>query len=320
MAIMGDDNGAARANKTVANLIGYAGIDLILILLFVLLTLAFIYVPVLNGTIIRSALGLVMILFVPGYTLIAALFPGKDDIDGIERAALSFGLSIAVVPLIGLGLNFTPWGIRLDPILVCLTIFTVLCVVVAIVRRHMLHAEDRYSVDFRKAYVDLKGDMFEDKTSLDKALTLILVFAIILSVATVVYVIAVPKQGEKFTEFYILGPNGKADSYPTKFNLGDSKPVIVGIANHEYSDVPYDLVISMNNSSTHQQIYTQNITVADNQTWEKLINLTPDRTGTNMEMEFLLYANGNMTAPYRELHLWVNVTNKVGATSNSLSG
>ncbi len=310
MAVIGDEKGAARANNAVANLIGYVGIDLILILLFILLTLVFIYVPGLNDTILRSALGLVMILFIPGYTLIAALFPGRDDIDGIERAALSFGLSIAVVPLIGLGLNFTPWGIRLDPILVCLTIFTVLCVAVAIGRRHMLRAEDRFSIDFRKVYVGLKDDMFDDKTRFDKALTLILVFAIILSVATVAYVIAVPKQGEKFTEFYILGQNGKADGYPTKFNLGDSKPVIVGIGNHEYSNVTYDLVIAMNYTTSYHQIYTENITVANNQTWEKLINLTPDRTGTNMEMEFLLYANGNMTAPYRELHLWVNVANK----------
>ncbi len=37
-----------------------------------------------------------------------AAFSEKNDLDGIERLALSFGLSIAVVPLIGLGLNFTP--------------------------------------------------------------------------------------------------------------------------------------------------------------------------------------------------------------------
>src|SRR5699024_12451412 len=34
------------------------------------------------------------------------------SIDGIERVALSFGLSIAITPLIGLLLNFTPFGIR----------------------------------------------------------------------------------------------------------------------------------------------------------------------------------------------------------------
>jgi uncharacterized membrane protein len=34
-----------------------------------------------------------MVLFLPGYALIAALFPRKDDLDGIERIALSFGLT-----------------------------------------------------------------------------------------------------------------------------------------------------------------------------------------------------------------------------------
>jgi len=40
----------------------------------------------------------------------------RSGIDGIERVALAFGLSIAIVPLLGLVLNFTPWGIRLTPL------------------------------------------------------------------------------------------------------------------------------------------------------------------------------------------------------------
>ena len=64
-----------------------------------------------DGT-IRVILGLPFILFIPGYILIFALFPCRktdQGIDIIERIALSFGLSIAVVPLIGLGLNYTEW-------------------------------------------------------------------------------------------------------------------------------------------------------------------------------------------------------------------
>ncbi|MDH4300312.1 MAG: DUF1616 domain-containing protein, partial [Dehalococcoidia bacterium] len=61
----------------------------------------------------RIVLGLPFLLFFPGYTLMAALFPKKDRLGGVERVALSFGLSIAVVPLVGLILNYTPWGIRL---------------------------------------------------------------------------------------------------------------------------------------------------------------------------------------------------------------
>ena len=84
-----------------------------------------------NETFIRTILGLFLILFIPGYSLIAALFPKKDDLDGIERAALSFGLSIAVTPLIGLALNYTPWGIRLTPILISLSAFTIIMVIIA---------------------------------------------------------------------------------------------------------------------------------------------------------------------------------------------
>ena len=106
-----------------------------------LLTLScipFVLVPPLNETPVRIILGLLLVLFLPGYSLIAALFPAKDDLDGIERIALSFGLSIAVVPLLGLALNYTPFGIRLVPVLVVLSVFTVSLAVIAGVRRQGL--------------------------------------------------------------------------------------------------------------------------------------------------------------------------------------
>ena len=37
-----------------------------------------------------------MVLFIPGYVLISASFSKKNDLDTIERIALSFGMSIAV--------------------------------------------------------------------------------------------------------------------------------------------------------------------------------------------------------------------------------
>ena len=95
----------------------------------------------------RVLLGLLLVLFLPGYSLIAALFPRKDDLDGIERIALSFGLSIAVVPLIGLALNYTPLGIRLVPVLLGLSLFTVLLAVVAGVRRVWMPEAERFVVE-----------------------------------------------------------------------------------------------------------------------------------------------------------------------------
>ena len=83
--------------------------DLLAVALLALATLVFTLTPLASLAVVRIPLGLVMVLFVPGYSLIAALFPRKNDLDGIERVALSFGLSIAVVPLIGLA-STTPPG------------------------------------------------------------------------------------------------------------------------------------------------------------------------------------------------------------------
>jgi len=87
--------------------------DLALVIVLTLACILFVLAPRLNETPVRVLLGLLLVLFLPGYSLIAALFPRRDDLDGIERIALSFGLSIAVVPLLGLALNYTQYGSRL---------------------------------------------------------------------------------------------------------------------------------------------------------------------------------------------------------------
>jgi uncharacterized membrane protein len=67
--------------------------------------------------------------------LIEALYSKAQDLEGLERVALSIGLSLAVVPLIGLVLNYTPWGIRLEPITASLALFTEIMALVSLVRK-----------------------------------------------------------------------------------------------------------------------------------------------------------------------------------------
>lgn len=282
--------------------------DLTLFAAFTVVAMASIYLPVISETPIRSILGLAMLLFVPGYALAAVLFPGKKDLNGLERAGLSFGLSIAVTPLIGLALNFTPWAIRIDPVMAVLTIFTLTCCAAANVRRHRLKPADRFAPGLGKVCRSALADMFQgDHGRLDRALSLFLLLCILASAATLAFAFMVPKTGEKFTQFYILGPDGKADCYPTTLRLGESGTVIVGIVNNEYRDVTYDLMVVQNDSSGVSGLFTDRITLADDQTLEKPVMLIPDRAGRS-QIEFLLYADGNMETPYRELHLWVNVT------------
>ncbi|MEA1985615.1 MAG: DUF1616 domain-containing protein [Euryarchaeota archaeon] len=50
-------------------------------------------------------LGSIFVLFIPGFAWTFAFFE-KNEIDAIERIALSFGLSIALVPLTIFYLNY----------------------------------------------------------------------------------------------------------------------------------------------------------------------------------------------------------------------
>lgn len=93
----------------------------------------------------RIILGLPFILFFPGYVLICALFPRKEDSDSVERLALSMGLSIAITSLMGLALNYTPFGIRLYPVTFSLFLFTLLMSAVTIYRRRSISSEDAFA-------------------------------------------------------------------------------------------------------------------------------------------------------------------------------
>jgi hypothetical protein len=81
----------------------------------------------------RYLFGSVFVLFLPGYSLIRALF-GNRELDNIERFALSLGLSLALVPMAGLLLNYTPFGIRTTPITFSLLALTLVFASAAVVR------------------------------------------------------------------------------------------------------------------------------------------------------------------------------------------
>ncbi|MFZ3113571.1 DUF1616 domain-containing protein [Methanothrix sp.] len=109
--------------------------DLSVIVVFVVISAVFIIVPPLNETPLRAVLGFILVLFVPGYVFVSALFPGSDELNGIERLALSIGLSICIVIFIGIALNYTPWEIRLNPILFSISAFTLAFTAISAYRR-----------------------------------------------------------------------------------------------------------------------------------------------------------------------------------------
>jgi len=269
-----------------------------LLLINILVILLIIIITVLPANVLRIILGLPFVLFFPGYTLITALFPRRNTLDSIERVALSFGLSIAVVPLIGLILNYTPWGITLYSILICLTIFIVVTSLIAWYRRHRLAEVERFTVSFNLSLPLWRGQGF-----VDKVLSIILIAAILGAIGTLSYVIATPKVAEKFTEFYVLGLAGKAIDYPREMKVGEEGRVLGGIINQEHETLNYWVEVRVDGVRNNQ---AGPLELGHDEKWEEIVSFTPDRAGDSQKVEFLLYKNGERE-PHLKLHLWVNV-------------
>ena len=295
---------------------------------------------------LRIIIGLPIILFIPGWVLVYALFPTKKTekgIDNVERIALSFGLSIAIVPLIGLILNYTPWGINTIPIILSLALFIFLFGLYGIYRWYNTNEEIRYVLT-----IDI--DIPKGKNKIDSALNIFIIILIIISLSLLVYAVIVPKEGEKFTEFYLLGANRIADDYPSYLLSGENAEVIIGVVNHEYKKIDYTVEIWLfNQTTTYNNITKENETTYHNLWFMDSINVSLDHVSIDLEkpwepqweynysfnitkkgnfkLAFLLYnkptdsytkdkdykiislnkVEGEYSTFYRSTHLWINI-------------
>jgi uncharacterized membrane protein len=293
--------------------------DLLTCIVLALILIALVYLAPDNA--VRQVLGLVFVLFLPGYAATAALFPENDQIDGIERVALSFGLSIAIVPLIGLALNFTPWGIRLDPILASVSAFILGVSIVGWYRRMRLPSDERFAI-----VVNFEMD-FRGMPLVDKVLTVGIVVMLIASVVVLAWAVTTPRVGERFTQLAILGPGGMATDYPRNLSVGQDARVLLTIKSFEHRQQNYTLMIvltdGIDNSTAVSQYsidwsktnalaphagIAQNFTLQHLQYYNQTFDFKVTSPGT-WKLQFLLYTEGQPLTQdaYREVHLWLNV-------------
>lgn len=107
----------------------------LVLLILGLVTTLLIPVDLWPAVVLRWIFGGLLLVLVPGFAFVRALFPFERFIDRWERLALSCGLSVALAVLVGFGLNFTPWGITLVPTAIVLTGITLASILIATYRR-----------------------------------------------------------------------------------------------------------------------------------------------------------------------------------------
>jgi hypothetical protein len=92
---------------------------------------------------VRSTLGVVFVLFLPGFAFMNAMFPARTsartDESGmgmVEYVALSLVMSLALTAIMGLIMNYSPWGVNLSSVFFSLLGLTLAFATVAIFRVH----------------------------------------------------------------------------------------------------------------------------------------------------------------------------------------
>lgn len=285
---------------------------------------------------LRVAVVLPLLLFLPGYALLSALYPGRPtdggprtegrrSVDGVERFVLSVALSLALTPGVALVANFTT-GIRTLPIAVGLLLVTFGCVTVALLARLRTPPAVRFRFDGRALVADVhdrsfttrgrrlrREGLFAAETNGQRLLNVVLVLALVVFSASVGFAAVAmesPADDETFTEFYLLGETEDGElstaAVPKEFGSGESRSVYVGIENHEERQVEYTTVVLLQRVGEDGSVQETSrldqfsVTVPAGGVERTERELSPDVEGDRLRLVFLLYRGDVPSNPTQE--------------------
>ena len=259
---------------------------------------------------IRWPLGVAQVLFIPGYTFLTVLFPKRNDLDGVTRAALSIGLSIVILPILALIINALPWGIRPWPMVISLSIWVLSFCGIGLWRRRSLVLHDQAYLPPEIHLMGLRQAL--RPISMQQAGTIISMAVGVFAIAMMIFGFLKP-AGDS-TEFYVLGESGLGENYPHQVSVGDDVSVNLGLVNHMKQKQDYRVEVWVLDSigSEHRILAAQEgpFTLLPAEKREWVVHWRMPNAGQNQRVLFLLFA-GDKPEPYRQLHLWLNVVDKV---------
>lgn len=257
---------------------------------------------------VRTVFGLPLVLFVPGYALVSALFPSNEGLDGLERIALGFGLSLALIPLIALGIEYSPWRLELFPIISGLMACTALFSLVAIFRRSHVASGEKFVAEIPVPEIPPPSHW----SGTTKVALGIMVVSLLLFSGSGAVLIAQRLQGEPMTEFALYNAEGKPEFYPRDFLPGQPQTLQLEIDNHEGKSVTYRIDVMAGEVKVGS---VDSVTVPSSGTWRQPIEIylpasvTQPDPGQPIPLLFNLYRTDTpqANAPYRSLRLFVNL-------------
>ncbi|MFC7239490.1 DUF1616 domain-containing protein [Saliphagus sp. GCM10025317] len=288
----------------------------------------------------RVVFALPLVLFLPGYALIAVLFPDAPsddyqpfDIDrtglrnpllvsgglaSTERIILSIVASIFLVPVIALLASVAPRGIAPETVILGIAGLTGLLTLFAIVARYRCAPDRRFALT-----VGTSGLLFSHSgrsTGVSpRPFNIAIIFALLILVATTGFAVANPPTSESYTEFAFETEPVTADTdtvYQTNYAAGEASDVTVSITNHEGTEQTYTTVVLLERVSYGEsdvtvqertQLTSESVTLADGEQQNQTLEMTPSMQGDDLRLTVLLYEGEPPSDPstenaYRAVH------------------
>jgi uncharacterized membrane protein len=253
---------------------------------------------------VRVPVGLIVALFVPGSALIQALFPQRATFDTPVRVALSFGISVAILPLLAVLLNLLPWGIRPWPIAIAIMLWTLgFCGIGILVRTQPGYIPDPQVKQGLHLWIRSR------RLPIGMAVAL---FLLVNTISLVLLIVTTQNNPPRPTAFYAIGNQGLAEQYPRQVAIDDLVGVTVGIKQQQQSGRYRLEVWLMDRANGEYTLLTSQrdrIIVEPGEKREWPIQWRMPRVGNDQQVEIVLFSEEQME-PYRRLQLWLNVTSK----------
>lgn len=285
---------------------------------------------------VRVSTALPLVLFLPGYVVLSVLYPGTtpavDETRWLtlagkglrwpDRLVLSFGTSIAMIPLFGLLLSGLALGLTGASVGTTLVVFVLVGALAGGLRRLQLAPADRYSVPVGSLVHELDRALI-GRDRLDSALNATLLILVLIGVVGMMVAFIVPPAGESYTNFYLLSETEDgtlvASGFPEELVVGGQAEIVVGIDNHEADRTAYTVVAELQ----RVQIVDNDVEVLERNragSFERVVpagesvqvttTIEPTIAGEDLRLVYYLYRGSTPDDPadaYRSVFIWLTI-------------
>lgn len=292
---------------------------------------------------LQLPIGVLFAVFFPGYAFAAALFPSRSSestnslsrialhrerpktITVTERIVLSVGMSVVLVPFVGLVAHFSGWGLTAEAIVAFVGALTVVLSVAAMAARVRVPRGQRFGIASVDPLRRVHAWIFDTDDSREVALSAFIVVGILLAAVGMGAAAALTQNGEQYTELYLLGedegPNGPAaDDYPVDIAAGDVGTMVLGVTNQEGQERTYTVVEQVQRTDgtgagsavvASEETDRFELTATHGETVERTVTVEPTLRGGDVRVVYLLYVgdppeNPDVDSAYRTTHVWID--------------